>query len=222
MENNILRGLLNRYGKLTHLKDSIALAANTIVESYRKGGKLLVCGNGGSSADGDHIVGELMKSFEMKRPLQLSLQNKLQKLSPEYGKLLAENLQQGLPAVSLTAHTALISAVFNDIGGDFIFAQQVAGYGNSGDVLLAISTSGNAKNIYNALITAKAKGMTTIGMTGETGGMMKEFCDILIHVPEKRTAFVQELHLPVYHTLCMMIENELFGNNPQANKQSNE
>ena len=156
-------------------------------------------------------MGELMKSFETKRPLKPEIQQKLKSQFGERGILLAEKLQQGLPAISLSEHTSLITAISNDLGGDFIFAQQVAGYGNSGDVLLALSTSGNAQNVLDALMVAKVKGLKTIGMTGETGGQMKEFCDVLINVPETRTAYVQELHLPVYHALCMMVEKEIFG-----------
>ncbi|MEE4284505.1 MAG: SIS domain-containing protein [Mariniphaga sp.] len=207
----ILNQLIYRYAKLTPLKVSIRNAAELLIETYRNGGKVLVCGNGGSSADAGHIVGELMKSFEAKRPLQPEIQQKLKTQFGERGNLLAEKLQQGLPAISLSEHTSLITAISNDLGGDFIFAQQVAGYGNPGDVLLALSTSGNAQNVMDTLIMAKAKGLKTIGMTGETGGKIKTLCDVLINVPETRTAFVQELHLPVYHALCMMVEKEMFG-----------
>ncbi len=210
MENQILQQLLNRHSLLFPLKEAIANAAEIIVNSYRNGGKVLVCGNGGSASDADHIVGELMKSFETHRPLAINLQEKLKEVSPEWGQLLAEKLQQGLPAISLTVHNALITAISNDISGDMIFAQQVAGIGNKGDVLIGLSTSGNAQNVVDAFIVAKAKGLITIGLTGETGGKMKDFCDVLINVPEKRTAYVQELHLPVYHTICMMVENEMF------------
>jgi D-sedoheptulose 7-phosphate isomerase len=210
MVNQILQQLLKRYSKLNHLELAIAGAVGSIVECYRNGGKVLVCGNGGSSADAGHIVGELMKSFETKRLLKPEIQQKLKSQFGERGSLLSEKLQQGLPAISLSEHTSLITAISNDLGGNFIFAQQVAGYGNPGDVLLALSTSGNAQNVLDALMVAKVKGLKTIGMTGETGGQMKEFCDVLINVPETRTAYVQELHLPVYHALCMMVEKEIF------------
>jgi len=130
----------------------------------------------------------------------------------ERGSYLAEKLQHGLPAISLTAHSALITAVANDTDADLIFAQQVVGYGNAGDVLIAISSSGNSQNVLDAILTAKAKGLSVIGLSGESGGKMKPMCDILVNVPGKRTAFVQELHLPVYHALCVMIENHFFGN----------
>ena len=173
---------------------------------------MLVCGNGGSSSDSEHIVGELMKGFEHKRPLVESFKDRLVVISDERGKYLSEKLQQALPAISLTSHCALITAIANDTDADLIFAQQVVGYGNPGDILLGISTSGNSQDIIDALITAKAKDMVVIGLTGESGGKMKQYCDILISVPGRRTTFVQELHLPVYHVLCLMVENHFFGN----------
>ena len=209
-ENKHIEQLLKRNSKLVDLKNEIENAANAIIQSYKNGGKLLVCGNGGSSSDSDHIVGELMKSFEGKRPLKQDLKEKLVEQGGERGKYLAESLQQGLPAISLTAHTALTTAVANDIDADVIFAQQVIGYGNASDILIGMSTSGNSQNVIDAILVAKAKGMITIGLTGESGGKMKDLCDILINVPERRTAYVQELHLPVYHTICMMIEDHLF------------
>ncbi len=208
--SEILQELLKRYSKLTGLESQIAAAAGTIVNCYKNGGKVLVCGNGGSASDADHIVGELMKSFEGHRPLNDELKEEIKKISPERGKMLADSLQQGLPAIALTVHSALVTAVSNDINGDVIFAQQVTGYGNKGDIFIGLSTSGNSKNVVDAMIVAKAKGLATIGFTGETGGKMKEFSDVLLNVPEKRTAYVQELHLPVYHAICMMIEKELF------------
>ena len=206
----ILQETLRRYKQLEPLEEAIQKAAETIIDTYRNGGKVLVCGNGGSCSDADHIVGELMKSFEGMRPLSKTLQEKLMELSPERGKMLAEKLQQGLPAISLTVHNALITAIANDINSDVIFAQQVTGFGNKGDILIGLSTSGNSKNVIDAFIVAKAKGLITIGLTGETGGKMKEWSDILLNVPERRTAYVQELHLPVYHAICMMVEKEIF------------
>lgn len=207
----ILTDLLNRYSELQPLKEQVAEAAETIIETYKNGGKILVCGNGGSCSDADHIVGELMKSFEGRRPLAMELQKKLISLSPEKGKMLAEKLQQGLPAISLTVHQSLITAIANDISGEVIYAQQVVGWGNIGDVLIGLSTSGNSQNVIDAMIVARAKGLKTIGMTGETGGKMREWSDVLINVPQRRTAYVQELHLPVYHALCMIVEIEFFG-----------
>lgn len=203
--------LLNRYNKLKYLENAIWETSEIIIKTFKNGGKVLVCGNGGSCSDADHIVGELMKSFEGKRPLNISLQQKLEELSPERGKMLAEKLQQGLPAISLTVHQSLITAIANDIHGDVIYAQQVVGWGNPGDVLIGLSTSGNSKNVIDAMIVAKAKGLFTIGLTGETGGKMKDWCDVLLNVPETRTAYVQEFHLPIYHAICMIIEKEIFG-----------
>lgn len=206
-----MQQFVEQYPELASLKENIRLTVQLLVKAFTGGSKLLVCGNGGSSADSDHIVGELMKGFEMKRPLDETLANKLKEGFGERGALLAEILQQGLPAISLSAHTPLLTAISNDLGGDFIFAQQVAGYGRKGDVLLAISTSGNAQNVTDALVTARALGMVTIGLTGEPGGQMKPCCDVLINVPSKITARVQELHLPVYHLICRLVEREMFG-----------
>ncbi len=206
----ILNELTGRYPQLLPLEKTIFRAAESLIECYRQGNKVLVCGNGGSCSDSDHIVGELMKGFERMRPLNRELQEKLLAIDPELGTYLAEKLQLALPAISLTAHHALITAVANDNGADLIFAQQVVGYGTRGDILLAISTSGNSANVLDAVITARAKEMKVIGLTGEGGGKMKEFCDILINVPGKNTAQVQELHLPVYHALCQIVESHFF------------
>lgn len=212
MDNNFfLDELIGRYPQLGPVKEQIREAASALIRSYEQGGKLLLCGNGGSCSDSDHIVGELMKGFENKRQISDVFKNKLTQSAGERGAYLAEKLQQALPAISLTAHSALITAVANDTDADLIFAQQVTGYGNAGDVILGISSSGNSQNVIDALITAKAKDMVVIGLTGETGGKMKACCDILINVPGKRTAFVQELHLPVYHVLCLMVEHHFFG-----------
>lgn len=204
--------LCERYPSLTVVRAAIEEAAEKIIECYQNGGKVLVCGNGGSCSDSDHIVGELMKSFEMKRPVSKEIEESLHTIDNERGSYLAAHLQQGLPAISLTAHTALITAFANDVDADLIFAQQVAGYGKEKDLLIAISSSGNSRNVLDACIVARAKKLHVIGLTGETGGKMKSLCDTLINVPGKRTAFVQELHLPVYHLLCMVVEYHFFGN----------
>lgn len=203
--------LCERYPSLTTVKPAIEEACNQLISCYENGGKVLVCGNGGSCSDSDHIVGELMKSFELKRPIPSEIQEKLATIDPERGSYLASHLQQGLPAISLTAHTALITAVANDIDGEVIFAQQVIGYGRPNDILIGISSSGNSRNVLDACMVAKAMNLKVIGLTGETGGKMKAFCDILINVPGRRTYFVQELHLPVYHLLCLAVEHHFFG-----------
>jgi D-sedoheptulose 7-phosphate isomerase len=206
-----LQELVERYPQLSPIKNEISKAAESLINCFRQGGKLLVCGNGGSCSDSDHIAGEFMKGFEHKRPLAENIKNGLVAVDAERGNYLSEKLQQGFPAISLAAHSALITAVANDIDASLVFAQQVAGYGNTGDVLMAISTSGNSQNILDAIITAKAKGMVVIGLTGESGGKMKAYCDILINVPGRNTAIIQELHLPVYHALSRIVENAFFG-----------
>ena len=213
MENiTIVRDLTSRYPRLEALENQILQAADSLINCFENGHKVLICGNGGSSSDSDHIVGELMKGFEHKRPLGDLLKKQLAESGTERGIYMADKLQQGFPVISLSAHTALITATANDTDASLIYAQQVIGYGTKGDILLGISTSGNSQNIIDALIAARAKGMKNIGLTGESGGKMKQFCDILINVPETRTAFVQELHLPVYHSLCLIVENHFFGN----------
>jgi D-sedoheptulose 7-phosphate isomerase len=207
----ILQQVFNRHKDLVYLEEPIKNAVKALADVFRNGGKLLICGNGGSSSDADHIVGELMKGFEKPRPLQAEVKQKLIAAFGERGKILAENLQQGLPAISLSAHSSLLTAISNDLGGDYIFAQQVAGYGKAGDALLAISTSGNSRNVVDALIMARATGLFTIGITGENNGKINNLCDVLISLPETRTAYTQELHLPVYHAICLMVEKDLFG-----------
>jgi D-sedoheptulose 7-phosphate isomerase len=211
VNKDLFEELFQRYPHLEGIRDKINEAAERLIRCYQNGNKVLICGNGGSSSDSDHIAGELLKGFEQKRPLDDSRRNRLLAVSSKRGSYLGDKLQSGLPAISLSAHSALVTAVVNDTDASLIYAQQVIGFGIPGDVLLGISTSGNAQNVVDAAITARAMGMTVIGMTGETGGKLKMFCDILINVPETRTAFVQELHLPVYHTLCLMIENHFFG-----------
>jgi D-sedoheptulose 7-phosphate isomerase len=211
MKNDIIiKNLIERYPALVAVERKIRDAAESLILCYQQKGKVLICGNGGSCSDSDHIVGEFMKGFETNRPIESSLKMKLSKSGQE-GNYIAEKLQQGLPAISLAAHNTLITAIANDIDANLIFAQQVVGYGNPEDILIGISSSGNSQNIVNALITAKAKGMVTIDLTGESGGKMKTFCDILINVPEKKTSSVQELHLPVYHVLCQIVEDHFFG-----------
>lgn len=206
----VLTELVEKYPQLNKLGSEINKAFQLLVACYTSGGKLLVCGNGGSCSDSNHIVSELMKSFETKRPISNRIKTSLSKTYGERGAYLGEKLEQGLPAISLTANAALITAISNDIDPDLIFAQQIMSYGNPGDTLIGISSSGNSQNVVDALVTAKAKRMNIIGLTGETGGQMKQYCDVLINVPGQRTAFIQELQLPVYHSICMMIENYFF------------
>ncbi len=199
--------LLQRYPQLSGIRDELTQAADLLRMSVSDKGKILVCGNGGSAADADHIVGELMKRFIRERPIPQELQASLIKIDPGRGSMLASSLEGSIPAICLSAHTALSTAFGNDVDSSISYAQQVSGYGVSGDVLWGLSTSGNAKNVLNAAIVAKAKGMKVLGMTGEGGGLLKELCDVCIRVPEKETFKVQELHLPIYHWLCIYLES---------------
>lgn len=204
--------LCERYPALSDLRNNISDAAEMIIDCYKNGGKLLICGNGGSSADADHLTGELMKSFESVRPLDDSFKKRLQEISGTRGKYLAVKLEHSLPAISLSSNTGLTTAISNDIDPLLVFAQQLMGYGNENDLLIGISTSGNSQNIIDACITAKALNLKVIGITGKTGGKMKQYCDVLVNVPETRTALIQELHLPVLHTICRIAENFFYSN----------
>lgn len=206
----ILDELLERYPSLAEQRENIIGVYKVLEQSYSNGGKLLVAGNGGSAADSEHIVGELMKAFIKPRKPEVSLQDKLKSVDKKLGEVLADNLQGALPAIAVTGHVGLSTAYLNDCSPLLAFAQQVNGFGNVGDVFLGISTSGNSENILYALVTAKAKGMKTVGLSGRDGGRMKEFCDEIIIVPEKETFKIQELHLPVYHALCLMLEERFF------------
>lgn len=184
-----------------------ALAA--MCQAWRGGGRLYICGNGGSDADARHIVGELMKGFENRRPVRLPAEA-LKRLSPETAELMGRHLQGALPAHSLSGESSLATALANDVDARMAYAQQVWGYGRPGDCLLAISTSGNAENVCLAAELARALGLATVALTGRAGGRLAGLCDIAIRVPADRTADVQELHLPVYHALCRAAEKEFF------------
>ena len=203
--------LLSRYPVLTGAKQDIYNAYLLLRSSYEAGGKLLVAGNGGSAADAEHIVGELMKGFKLPRKIGTEFAEKLLAVDAQMGTVLAENLQGALPAIALDGHYSLNTAYANDCEPALCFAQQVHGYGNAGDVLLAITTSGNSQNILYAAMVAKAKGMKVIGLTGQRESKLSEMADICIRVPEMETYMVQELHLPVYHCLCLMLEETFFG-----------
>ena len=204
--------LISRYPVLECCEDSIIRAYFMLEESYAAGHKLLVAGNGGSAADSEHIVGELMKGFKLARKLDEAISQKLINESEELGKTLAENLQGALPAIALDGHPALSTAYMNDCEPLLCFAQQVNGYGAEGDVFLGISTSGNSKNILYAAVTAHAKGMKVIGLTGAKDSKLDVLSDVCIKVPQTETYMIQELHLPVYHCLCLMLEDRFFGN----------
>lgn len=203
--------LIERYPQLDVCKESILKAYELLSEAYSNDRKLLVCGNGGSASDSEHIVGELMKEFKLKRKIYSNQSTALKGIDLELGPILAENLQGALPAISLTGHSALQTAYMNDAVPELVFAQQVNGYGKPGDVFLGISTSGNSKNVLYAAITAKSKGLKVIGLTGAKENKLMKYADVCIRVPETETYKIQELHLPVYHCLCLMLEQKFFG-----------
>ena len=203
--------LIDRYPKLAVCKNDIANAYKILETAYTNGRKLLVCGNGGSAADSEHVVGELMKEFKMKRKVFASQADAMKAIDPEMGEYLADNLQGALPAIALTGHSALSTAFMNDSESVLVFAQQVNGYGKEDDVLLGISTSGNSKNVIYAAITAKARGLKVIALTGERESKLSKLADCCRQVPDVDTYKIQELHLPVYHCLCLMLEEKFFG-----------
>lgn len=205
--------LCKRYPELKNAGNDIAAAYQILEESYKNGGKLLVAGNGGSAADAEHIVGELMKGFKLPRKPREDFVEKLIRENSELGAVLAENLQGALPAIALDGHPVLSTAYMNDCEPLLCFAQQVNGYGKAGDVFLGISTSGNSKNVLYAATTAHAKGMKVIGLTGAKSSKLEQMSDVCIKVPQTETYMIQELHLPVYHCLCLMLEDEFFGEN---------
>ena len=196
----MLTELLERYPKLISCKDDILCAREALIRCYEKKGKLLLCGNGGSSADCDHIVGELMKGFLLKRKVD-------DKKIPEN---IREHLQGSLPAISLSSHTAFMSAFINDVEPSMVYAQMLYGYARPNDVFIGLSTSGNSANVVNAATVAKAIGIGTIALTGKNGGALSEICDVAVRVPETETYKIQELHLPVYHYLCAEVEKYFF------------
>ena len=205
----ILEELVKKYPQLEVCATYIENAFSILKTSFKKGGRLYTCGNGGSSSDSEHIVGELLKNFKKHRPIDRAVYEKLQSFGDE-GTYLCEKLEGALPAMSLISQTGILTAFANDKSWDTAVAQQLYGLGKSGDCLLVLSTSGNSKNCVYAVLLAKAKGIKTVAFTGEGGGRLKEISDICICVPEKETYKVQELHLPIYHTLCAMLEEEFF------------
>lgn len=214
MEDRLMKHidlLVERYPSLESAKEEIIEAYLVLEESYDNGGKLLVAGNGGSAADAEHIVGELMKGFKMPRKPEADFVEKLVAENQELGVVLAENLQGALPAIALDGHAALSTAYMNDCEPLLCFAQQVNGYGKAGDVFLGISTSGNSKNVLYAATTARAKGMKVIGLTGAKDSKLMDMSDVCIKAPQTETYMIQELHLPIYHCLCLMLEDKFFN-----------
>lgn len=208
--NKRIEMLTQKYPQLEVVAKDVDAATDKIIQCYKKGGKVLLCGNGGSAADCTHIVGELMKGFMKKRPVAEKQAKALKKANPNIDDEFLSNLQCGLPAVNLCESQALLSAFCNDVDPEYIYAQQVFGLGKKGDVFIGLSTSGNAKNVNLAANIAKALGLTVIGMTGQRDSKLSENSDICIKVPETETYKIQELHLPVYHAICDAVEAEFF------------
>ncbi len=202
--------LIQRYPILSENEKDIRLFCEMLINCYEWGGKLLVCGNGGSCADAEHISGELMKGFLKKRPLSDEQKAKMISAVPELENIDIGMLQQGLPVYTLNSGVALTTAFANDCDPDLIYAQQVFAMGKKGDVFLGISTSGNAKNVYSAAAVAKSMGIKTAALSGRNGGILKEICDVSIVVNEDETFKIQELHLPVYHAICATVEEHFF------------
>ena len=207
---NHIKQLIERYPALSVCENDIRQAAKAIINSYENGGKLLVAGNGGSAADSDHICGELLKSFVKIRKPEDSFLSKLKEIDADTGAYLSDKLQGSLPAIALTNQSALMTASLNDVDGNVMFAQQVNGYGKPEDVFLGITTSGNSADVIYATVVAKAKGLKTIALTGKSGGKIKNLADITIIVPSNETFMIQEYHLPVYHALCLEVEEHFW------------
>ena len=204
--------LIRRYPQLDVCKNDIEKAYLLLQKTYDEDHKLLIAGNGGSAADSEHIAGELMKRFKITRPISEELSKKLMAIDPQRGERLVRNLEMPLRAVPLTSHIAITTAYMNDADATGVFAQQLLGFGDAGDVFLAISTSGNSENIISACVVAKALNIKIIGLTGERSSKLSDYADICIQVPETETYKIQELHLPVYHALCLMLESNYYGN----------
>ncbi len=207
----LLDEFIQRYPHLGVCREDIAAAYAILEECYASDHKLLIAGNGGSAADAEHIAGELMKRFRVPRPCPGDFAERLIAVDPERGPALAKNLERSLMAIPLVAHEALTTAYINDVDGLGVFAQQLYGFGRPGDVFLGISTSGSSRNILSATVVARAVGIKVIGLTGEGGGELAKVADVTIRVPETETYKIQELHLPVYHALCLMLEDHFFG-----------
>ena len=202
--------LIERYPALKECGEDIAAAVRLVIDTYQAGGKLLLAGNGGSAADCEHISGELLKGFMSKRPLSEEKRREMCASYPVEEDVL-DKLQMGLAAIPLTSLSALGTAFSNDVSPELVFAQGVFALGKRGDTLIAMSTSGNSKNVLRAAEVAKAVGVKVIGLTGQGGGALKDVCDVCVCVPETETYKVQEYHLPVYHYLCQEVEEHFFG-----------
>ena len=207
----MLNKLIERYPLAEEVKNDIEKATEAIIECFEQGGKLLLCGNGGSAADCEHVSGELMKGFLKKRPLSEEQKAEMRKRLPDIGEDILSGLQDGLPAVSLPSMLSLNTAFCNDADPVLVYAQAVLSLGRENDILFAISTSGSSQNVCAAAKTARALGLKVIGLTGQGGGELKSLADICICVPETETYIIQELHLPVYHCICAGVEKHFFS-----------
>ena len=210
VSEKILENLMTNAPALKSCLSEIKEAISIIISCYKNGKKVMICGNGGSAADSEHIVGELMKGFILKRPISQGHKKMLEKYFPEDSTYLSSRLQEALPALSLVSQTSLSSAFANDIDPEMVFAQQVYGYAQKGDVLIGLSTSGNSKNIVAAVKVAKCFGVNSVCFTGKSGGALKDISGVCIKVPAEETYRIQEYHLMTYHAICAIIEAEFF------------
>ncbi len=207
----IIKELIENYPNLKDLENDIIYTIEEILKRIRNGGKILVCGNGGSASDSEHIVGELLKEFYIKRNIENEFAAKLEELYPEDGLYMAKLLQRGIPAISLVSQIGFITAYGNDASYDMVYAQQVYVYGQPNDIFIGLSTSGNSTNVYNAAKIAKAKDLFVISLTGISGGLLKDVSDVTLKAPTDETYKIQEYHLPIYHLICRALEYEMFG-----------
>lgn len=205
--------LIQRYPVLESIRREIIDGYLLLEKTYLDGGKILIAGNGGSASDSEHMAGELMKRFKIPRPVSKEFADRLRVIDPMRGEELARNLECSLMAIPLVAHEAMSTAYINDVDGYGVFAQQLFGFGKAGDVFVGISTSGNSRNVINATVVARAMDIKVLGLTGGTGGKLAEVSDVAVIVPEKETYMIQELHLPIYHCWCLMLEDKFFGGN---------
>lgn len=203
--------LFFRYPNLSRIEGNIVAAYLEMEKCYTNKGKLLIAGNGGSASDSEHIAGELMKKFRISRKVDEDFSRRLRDVDEVRGRELTDRLEYALPALPLTVQEALTTAYINDVGSKGLFAQQLMGYGKSGDVFLGISTSGNSENVIDAAVVAKAMDIRVIALTGQNGGKLADFSDVLVNVPEDETYLIQELHVPIYHCWCLMLEERFFG-----------
>lgn len=208
---DILKNLINRFPELSGIENDFNKISNEIIETIKTGGTLFLAGNGGSACDCEHLAGELLKGFHSKRPLNNDLKNEFINLYGKEGEIISNNLQQGIKCISLLSHPGFNSAFANDVDASLIYAQQLLALGNSGDIIIGFSTSGNSKNIYKLFMTARVLNIKTILFTGNNNGKAEAYSDYVIRVPETETYKIQELHLPIYHSLALIIEQKIFG-----------